>query len=97
MQQRLSLYSVSFPLCVSATAAASAAATNVSAAAATHVSVSAATAVTVTAYGKENNESDDNEPYYLILKKIAKAVHIYFLSFNYVWRIGDFTLQYNDM
>lgn len=66
---------------MSATAAATAAAYR----AATYVCI--ATAVTVSTYGKENNEGDDNEPYYLILKEIAKAVHINFLSFHYVWRL----------
>ena len=53
---------------------------------------SAAAAEAVTAYSKKNNEGDDNEPYYLILKKIAEAVHINFLSFI-IMEVGVLSLS----
>ena len=51
----------------------------------------------VTAKGEEDNKCDDNEPDYLVLEKLAEAVHIYVLSFHFFLGIGDFTLQYNNM
>jgi len=52
--------------------------------------MSAATAEAVTANSKEDYKGDDDEPYYLILKELAEAVHINILSFiiNGGWRFS---------
>ena len=58
---------------------------------------SAAAAEAVTAYSKEDDEGDDDKPYYLVLKKFAEAVHINILSFIINGGWSAFALHYNDM
>ena len=55
-------------------------------------SAAAATAAaeSVTAYSEEDDKCNDDEPNDFILKKITEAVHIYILSFYFLfWRTSE--------